>query len=772
MAVSVLSLLFFSLSLLLQPLSSTANIHKTKLLRSELISQATPFSDAPLTTYFEVTKPIKLPRTKPCSYLILQHDFGYTYGKPPVLANYSPPSNCPSHDFAKIVLEWTAICKGRQFDRIFGVWLGGVELLRSCTAEPRATGIVWTVKKDITRYYSLLMTNRTLAVYLGNIVDSTYTGVYHVNITVHFYPPEVHYSSYEPNSDNSVNGYLSGADLILPISRNLPLNDGLWFEIENSTDIESKEFKIPQNAYRAVLEVYVSFHENDESWYANLPNEYIAANNLTDTPGNGPFREVVVSLDGMVVGAVWPFTVIYTGGVNPLLWRPVTGIGSFDLPTYDIEITPFLGTVLDGKAHEFAFSVANALNVWFIDANLHVWLDKKSQKNEGRLLKHNSLPLLVSLVSNFTGLNGTFLTSVSRSISSTGWVKSSHGTITSNSIQEFNYSNFMVMGNDGNLQIVNQIIDFNDSVSAKTPNSYIHSIKSFKRFPLYLYSVDADQGNGTYASLANLTLGYNEDRVKTATFGFSVSSLKNLQNGQGYMLVKDNLVVSGLGSTQQAYRYDGAIFQRIVTKRRGCTNAYNWNQRRLNYLFVTIFLIVNPGRILKLRVCGTKRDLTQNSSSEEVCVVMPGVIARFDGSDIQSMLQRWFQERHAQFWDQRPKNRDPEDTRNSFARLPYQLWNVSNYGSAAFIVGQSSQHYYCAVTIGDDAVISAIRLSEDRSRSLVGTILSKVVPATFSTIASFSKMIWRSEQKSPKKQEAKPQPFARASPLTCLKDHC
>lgn len=91
--------------------------------------------------------------------------------------------------------------------------------------------------------------------------------------------------------------------------------------------------------------------------------------------------------------------------------------------------------------------------------------------------------------------------------------------------------------------------------------------------------------------------------------------------------------------------------------------------------------------------------------------------------------------------------------------------------SAAFIVGQSSQRYHCAVTIGDDAVISAFRLSEDRNRSLVGAILSKVVPATFSTIASFSKMIWRSEQKSPKRSEPKPQPFARASPLTCLKDH-
>ncbi|KAA8526757.1 hypothetical protein F0562_009014 [Nyssa sinensis] len=355
-----------------------------------------------------------------------------------------------------------------------------------------------------------------------------------------------------------VNGYPSGADLILPISRNLPLNDGLWFEIENSTDIESMEFKIPQNAYRAVLEVYVSFHENDEFWYGNYPNEYIVANNLTGYPGNGPFREVVVSLDGVVVGAVWPFTVIYTGGVNPLLWRPITGIGSFDLPSYDIEITPLLGKILDGKTHEFAFSVTNALNVWYIDANLHVWLDKKSEKTEGKLLKLDSLAPIISLVSNFTGLNGTFFTGVSRSISSIGWVKSSHGTITASSIQEFNYSNSMVMGKDGNLQIVNQIIDFNDSVSAKMPNSSIHSMKSFKRFPLYLYSDNLDKGSGTFLSVANLTLGYNEERVEAAGFGFSASSLKNLQNGQGSILVKNNLVVSGLGSTQQAYHYDGS----------------------------------------------------------------------------------------------------------------------------------------------------------------------------------------------------------------------
>ncbi|PKI33030.1 hypothetical protein CRG98_046572 [Punica granatum] len=129
--------------------------------------------------------------------------------------------------------------------------------------------------------------------------------------------------------------------------------------------------------------------------------------------------------------------------------------------------------------------------------------------------------------------------------------------------------------------------------------------------------------------------------------------------------------------------------------------------------------IIHTTRILRLRVRGTKRDLAQDALAEEVCVVMPGVIARFDGSDIQSMLQRWLQETHARFWDESPK-RSLEDSGNSFGRLPYQLWNVNKYGlcADAAITGimppplmevQSSHRYYCAVTIGEDAVISAFR---------------------------------------------------------------
>lgn len=543
---------------LLLPLFSTATLHTTSssLYRHQPITQQESLPNNPTpTTFFEVTKPIKLPKTKPCSHLILEHYFGFTYGKPPILANYTPPLACPSQNFSKIVLEWRATCKGRQFDRIFGVWVSGVEIFRSCTAEPTKNGIFWTVKKDITRYSSLLMKNQIFAVYLGNIVDSTYTGVYLVKILVHFYPAEVKLGEFD-----------SGADLIIPISRNLQLNDGLWFEIENSTDVQSKDFKIPQNVYRAVLEVYVSFHENDESWYGNPPNEYVSSNNLS-VAGNGAFREVVVSLDEMVVGVVWPFTVIYTGGANPLFWRPISGIGSFDLPSYDIEMTPLLGKILDGSSHKISFRVMDALNVWYVDANLHLWLDGKRKKTEGELLKYSCLPLSLSVLTNFTGLDGSFITNASRSITLTGMVKSSYGTITTKSSQSLSYSNYMVMGNEGNLQIVDQIIESNDTVYATTPSSFAHSLESFKHYLFQWYSDNVDRGNQSYASISNLTLGLEDKRVKASDYGSSVSSVKNLQKAQGYMVVKGQLVVKGLGSTQQEYEYneDSCCYSRNIS---------------------------------------------------------------------------------------------------------------------------------------------------------------------------------------------------------------
>lgn len=540
------SLLTLSLLLLLL-LSQSSALKPPRNLRPQFISDlhSSP-KHLPPTRYFEVTKPVEpSPAKRKCSFLALSHTFGSTYGKPPVTAEYGLPASCdgPAPEFSKIVMEWTAESKGRQFDRIFGVWLEGVELLRSCTAEPRATGTIWTVEKDVTRYHSLLIQKKkqTLAVYLGNIVDDTYTGLYHVNVSFHYYP------SVQGRSNKARD---LRADLVIPVSRNdpAPASDGLWFTINGANNQSSSAVTIPRNAYRAILEVYVSFHENDEFWYGNFPDEYIQANNLT-APGKGPFREVIATVDGVTVGAIWPFTVIFTGGINPLLWRPISAIGSFNLPSYDIEITPSLGRILDGKSHRIGFHVNNGLNVWYVNANLHLWLDKNSRRTFGSVSDHWTPPPTVSLTSNFTGFDGTFVTRVSREISSAGWVKSSKGNITTTFDQSLFFTNEMVLGNDANKQVVDQTIYNNNTVVFGGAPAR----GSSKNFTLHMYSDAAEAGNET-AYLSDLALGLHERLSRGSRM---VEEVRNEQSGEGKMIVKGNLVQSGIGSLRQVYDFVG-----------------------------------------------------------------------------------------------------------------------------------------------------------------------------------------------------------------------
>ncbi|KAJ1282079.1 hypothetical protein BS78_03G022600 [Paspalum vaginatum] len=565
-AASSILLPLLLLALLLPAATVDASrLHRHRLGASLLVAAPLNASEPP-TTFFEVDRPIRPPRGSagPCSTLLLSGTFGATYGRPPATAAYAPPaclSAAGAGGLALAVLEWTADCRGRQFDRIFGVWLSGAELLRSCTAEPRPNGILWSVSRDVTRYAARLAEPGEVAVYLGNLVDKTYTGVYHANLTLHLYFHTVPPPAPPPQQQQ--------ADLIVPISRSLPLNDGQWFAIQNATDVQSKKLAIPPNTYRAVLEVFISFHSNDEFWYTNPPNDYIQANNLSNVPGNGAFREVVVRVDGEVVGAVWPFTVIYTGGVNPLLWRPITGIGSFNLPTYDIDVTPFLGKLLDGKEHDFGFCVTNALDVWYIDANLHLWLDHKSEKTTGSLLSYDASGLDLNVKSEFSGLDGQFVTNASRHFSATGWVKSSFGEVTTTFHQRFSYENSNVFKKNGTVQILNQTIDAKSGILSKDASAVLLSEEFHQVFPLYLYTGTTDKVGDEYSLDSLVKFGINEKKTSGGKLGFSYSSLQNAQSARGTMRVKKNLVVSGLGKTHQVYKYvgtDGCYFRDVGSR--------------------------------------------------------------------------------------------------------------------------------------------------------------------------------------------------------------
>lgn len=101
-------------------------------------------------------------------------------------------------------------------------------------------------------------------------------------------------------------------------------------------------------------------------WYTNVPDEVGAQYGLC---GGGTYREIILSIDGLVAGILYPFPVIYTGGINPLLWRPMTGIQSFNIPPYSFDLSPFMASLNDGREHVFDITVFdnNVAGSWFID---------------------------------------------------------------------------------------------------------------------------------------------------------------------------------------------------------------------------------------------------------------------------------------------------------------------------------------------------------------------------------------------------------------------
>ena len=86
-------------------------------------------------------------------------------------------------------------------------------------------------------------------------------------------------------------------------------------------------FSVPGNDFtRAELRVFASGHGCEEFWYGNVPDPAPKGQ-----CGGGAFRAIEILIDGQVAGLSFPFPVLYTGGENPLLWHPLTGIMSFDV---------------------------------------------------------------------------------------------------------------------------------------------------------------------------------------------------------------------------------------------------------------------------------------------------------------------------------------------------------------------------------------------------------------------------------------------------------
>ncbi|XP_071729018.1 peptide-N4-(N-acetyl-beta-glucosaminyl)asparagine amidase A-like [Rutidosis leptorrhynchoides] len=521
----------------------------------------TPF-ETPQQQYYELTQQLPPNNIAPsCSINVLNHTFENTTNY--VTVDYTPPST--TCEWSHAVLEFHAECIGQPIGHnIAGVWIEGVELLRTSMANPSDNEtIFWNVRKDVTRYFSIITQNNlTLSVMLENLINE---GVnYSVNVSFIFY------SKFETSNlnrklisykDDRVNYDKLGlirehqpADLIIPISTTI--DEGCWFRIQDEFDVKMANVEISKRTYKAVLELYVSFHGDDEFWYMNPPDSYLKAYDLSNKKIKGPYREVLVTIDDKLVGIVTPYPVIYTNGINPLLWRPFVAIGAFDLPSYDIEFTPYLGFLLDNKKHSISFQVTNGVSYWLVSANLHMWLD---HSNVQAFVEYTTPSMEIEDDYDFDGLDGEFEIEIERRTSTIGWIHSSLGILRTKVTEEMHFRNKLKFSEKGSRKQLEQKIKTKTRV--KMTNEKDHLVRKTITEKLYPLNIDivtgAEIGIGTPMMNTTVVQGRRE------SFSDEKASIKRVMNRNlncsGSMLVNGDSIVSGSMENHQNYKYKDDI---------------------------------------------------------------------------------------------------------------------------------------------------------------------------------------------------------------------
>ncbi len=368
--------------------------------------------------------PVARPNTTPC-VVTLFNNFSFADFSPKPFS-FTPA--CPG-PWAKVVLNADfSIQAGRQFDRTAEIWIGGVNVYFGTTSEPSAkVARSWHIERDLTDYSALFNTTQNGRVDLGNLVNSTFTSTLFGTAVIQFYPLAHHQDA--PRT----------ADLVLPLASDP--TGGTAF-LSNSTSVLSKSFTLPTNVERAFIDVVAESQAGDEFWYTCVPND--VANELQSC-GGGAFRESQVTIDGTPAGVAPVYPWIYTGGIDPLLWRPIPGVQTLNFAPYRVDLTPFAGLLSNGQPHQVAVSVFGANNGFSTTATLLAFQDHGSNQITGEVtLNTIGLPNPNVVENLTTAPDGTITGSVtvdsSRIFRVEGFVRTSHGRIETNVRQSIQFS--------------------------------------------------------------------------------------------------------------------------------------------------------------------------------------------------------------------------------------------------------------------------------------------------------------------------------------------
>ncbi len=94
------------------------------------------------------------------------------------------------------------------------------------------------------------------------------------------------------------------------------------------------------------------------------------------------------------------------------LSSPITSYGALDLPTYFLDLTPFVPVLTDGNPHNLSIDVVSAesdhtINQnWFVSGSLQVKTDPSSKPTTGKITVYDASPFAVTSTTGSVGTNG------------------------------------------------------------------------------------------------------------------------------------------------------------------------------------------------------------------------------------------------------------------------------------------------------------------------------------------------------------------------------
>lgn len=374
------------------------------------VGSSNPATAAPL---------VARPHTKPCVVSLFENLAFDNFT--PATFDYTPPAACPG-PWSKVVFtaDFT-VTEGRQFDRTAAFYLGHASIYYGTTAEPRAAlSPSWHVERDVTDLSAIFKSAQTGEANIGNFVGVsggvTYNGIIYANAALEFYPAD--FRDRAPRTP----------DIVVPVNG----TGGDAGTLNTTTDQITQTLNLPRNVESAYLDVIAQNQSNDEFWYFCVPNDQTS--NL-ESCGGTAFRETEIWLDGKPAGVAPAYPWIFTGGIDPYLWEPVTGVQTLEFVPYRVDLTPFAGVLSDGGTHTVAVSVFNANSYFLATANLLVFTDHGGGTVTGGVssntLAEAPTPVVTENIVTGAGpsYTGTIDTSSTRDFTISGWVNTSHGRV-------------------------------------------------------------------------------------------------------------------------------------------------------------------------------------------------------------------------------------------------------------------------------------------------------------------------------------------------------